>query len=212
MGLGASLFDVADGDGPAPRRLEGPELDAVVFPAAFSPAEADDLWAALRHGIAWRQDDVVLYGRKAAVPRLQAWYGDAGLSYTYSGLRLEPRPWTDELDRVRRRADGLAGVAFNSVLCNLYRNGSDSVAWHADDEPELGEQPVIGSVSFGATRRFALRRRDDPSVRCEVDLGHGDVVVMRGATQDRWLHQVAKTARPTGERINLTFRRIVAAG
>ena len=110
---------------------------------------------------------------------------------------------------LRAVAEATGACECNSVLVNRYRDGRDGVAWHADDEPELGDEPVIVSISLGASRRFQLRRRDDPSVRCETELHHGDVLVMRGRTQAEWLHQVPKTAVVVGERVNLTFRRIV---
>jgi alkylated DNA repair dioxygenase AlkB len=132
---------------------------------------------------------------------------DEGLEYTYSGIAHTPQPWTPAVVAMRALCDGLAGASFNSVLCNLYRDGTDGVDWHADDEREFGRHPVIASVSLGATRRFDFRRVDDHAVRVGVDLHHGDVVIMRGTTQDLWRHRIPKTRRPVGERINLTFRR-----
>jgi alkylated DNA repair dioxygenase AlkB len=176
----------------------------------ISATEADRLFSTLLGGVPWRQDEIVMFGTIAAVPRLSAWFGEAGLTYTYSGIELQPIEFPSELEDLRSRvAESCSpNVEFNSVLANLYRSGSDGVAWHADDEPELGKAPTIASLSFGATRRFQLRRKDDPATKVEVDLHHGDLVVMSGSTQALWHHQIPKTRRPVAERINLTFRRV----
>lgn len=156
----------------------------------------------------WRQEMIWMYGREVPVPRLTAWVGDPGKTYTYSNIALQPEPWTAPLLDIKRRVEDAAHVTFNSVLLNLYRSGSDGVAWHSDDEPELGRQPVIASVSLGATRRFQLRRKSNPAERCELNLSHGSLLMMRGDTQHVWEHQLPKTAKPTGPRVNLTFRTI----
>lgn len=188
---------------------EGPGLEIEVVRRALDPSLADAAFEALRASVPWRQERLVMFGREIDVPRLEAWIADPGLSYTYSGVRHEPQSWTPELLDMRGIVGALAHESFNSVLCNLYRDGSDGVDWHADDERELGDEPVIGSVSLGASRRFDLRRVDDHSVRASVELHHGDVVIMRGTTQALWRHRVPRTKRPVGERINLTFRRVV---
>jgi alkylated DNA repair dioxygenase AlkB len=127
--------------------------------------------------------------------------------YTYSGVTLEARPWTAELQDIRSQVEAAAGISFNAVLLNQYRDGKDSVGWHSDDEPDLGTNPVIASVSFGGTRRFIMRHktRDDID-RVELALGHGSMLIMGGATQHHWQHHVPRTARPVGTRVNLTFR------
>ena len=146
---------------------------------------------------------------RACHPRLNAWYGDPGCRYGYSGTRFEPLPWTETLTDIKERLTATLGVAFNSMLANRYRDGRDSVAWHSDDEPELGRNPVIASVSLGATRRFTLKHKSRRDIRpLAVDLTHGSLLVMSGPTQHQWLHQIAKTTRIVGERINLTFRYI----
>jgi alkylated DNA repair dioxygenase AlkB len=184
-----------------------PDADVRYLPGAFAPADADRLFAALRHGIDWRQEEVVIFGQRRLVPRLVAWHGDPGSRYTYSGVAHEPLPWTEALREVRARAESLAGQPFNSVLLNLYRDGRDGMGWHADDEPELGRDPVIASVSLGATRRFRMRHRKRRET-VPMDLEHGSVLLMQGPTQHHWVHAVPKTARAVGERINLTFRRV----
>ncbi len=179
---------------------------------AFDPPHADRLLLELRHGIEWQQEEILIFGRRRLVPRLVAWHGDPLARYTYSGTGHEPRPWTATLLEIRARVEALTGVAFNSVLLNLYRDGADSMGWHADDEPELGRNPQIASVSLGATRRFRLQHRRRKSETLSLDLGHGSLLLMAGETQHHWRHRVPKTAAPVGERINLTFRRISPPG
>jgi alkylated DNA repair dioxygenase AlkB len=142
------------------------------------------------------------------VPRLSAWYGDAGAVYTYSGLRLEPLPWTPVLLEIKQATERLSGTRFNSVLLNLYRDGQDSMGWHSDDEPELGPEPVIASVSLGALRRFVFQHKKR-RWRIALDLEPGSVLLMAGATQHHWRHALPKTRRPVAPRINLTFRTIL---
>ena len=182
--------------------------EAWYLPQAIDPAAADRLFATLRTGADWRQEEIVLFGQQRRVPRLVAWYGDPGARYAYSGVDHEPLPWIPPLTELKQRVETLAGHAFNSVLLNLYRDGRDGMGWHADDEPELGRDPVIASLSLGATRRFRLRHRRRRQDTVALDLEHGSLLMMGGATQHHWVHAVPKTARPVGERINLTFRRV----
>lgn len=175
---------------------------------AFTLAEAAELFAELRETLPWHQEQLVIFGRERPVPRLISWHGDPAAQYAYSGVPHEPAPWTPALERVRERVQRLAGKPFNSVLGNLYRDGRDGMGWHSDDEPELGRNPLIASVSFGATRRFRLRHRRDRTLTHALDLTDGSVLVMAGATQHHWQHSITKTARPVGPRINLTYRRI----
>lgn len=189
--------------------VEGPGLDVELFRGALDAAAADAAFAELRRTIPWRQEELRMFGRSVPVPRLEAWIADEGLEYTYSGIRHRAEPWPPVLAELRDVVGRASGATFNSVLCNLYRNGTDSVDWHADDEIEFGRQPVIASLSLGATRRFDLRRVDDPAVRVDLELHHGDLLVMRGTTQELWRHRVPRTKRPVGERINLTFRTVV---
>jgi len=187
-------------------RLDLPDADVRLWRPAFQPAEADELLILLRTRIDWQQEDIVLFGERRRVPRLVAWHGDSGTAYTYSGTAHEPLPWTPELQRIRHRVEELTAHRYNSVLLNLYRDGRDGMGWHADDEPELGREPVIASVSFGATRRFKLRHRRSRIAASTLHLAHGDLLLMAGATQHHYLHAVPKTARPVGARVNLTFR------
>ncbi len=157
--------------------------------------------------VAWRQERARIMGRQVALPRLTAWYGDAG--YRYSGVDNPPQPWLDELVPLKTRAERLAGVTFNAVLLNLYRDGADSVSWHRDAEPSLGPDPIVASFSLGAVRRFKLRHRRDQHLGVDLDLSPGSCLVMGPGSQLHWLHALPKTARPVGPRLNLTFRRIV---
>lgn len=189
--------------------LDLPGGEALLDAAFLPPADADRLFSALRREIVWETERIKLFGREVQVPRLIAWHGDPEASYVYSGVKHEPRPWTPALRELEPRVEAAAEAAFNSVLLNLYRGGEDSMSWHADDEAALGPEPVIASVSLGAPRTFKLKRRDG-SARLSLELAHGSLLIMRGRTQRLWLHSVPKTARPVGERINLTFRWVEA--
>ncbi len=181
---------------------------AVLHEGVWSPDEAHELLDALHRSLAWESRRLFVYGRWVDEPRRSAWYGDPGARYHYSGARLDPLPWTDELRRARLVAERCANAPFNSVLANLYRDGDDTMGWHADDEPELGPSPIIASVSLGAERRFDLRhRRTRETVR--TVLPSGSVLVMSGSTQRQWVHAVPRQARVRAPRINLTFRAIV---
>jgi alkylated DNA repair dioxygenase AlkB len=189
-------------------RLPLEDADIRFWPVALAVEEASELLDRLLTGIDWQHEEVLIFGQRRPVPRLVAWHGDPGASYTYSGTPHQPLPWTPALELVRERVLSLTGCAFNSVLLNLYRDGRDGMGWHSDDEPELGRDPVIASVSLGAPRRFCLRHRRRKDQRLDVSLGHGSLLLMAGATQHHWVHAVPKTAVPVGPRVNLTFRQI----
>jgi len=173
------------------------------LPLALSNAE---VFERLLIETPWREESVVVYGKRHLQPRLTAWYGDA--SYTYSGLRLEPLRWTALLLEIRAAVEAACGQRFNSVLLNRYRNERDSMGMHSDDEAELGNDPAIASLSYGATRTFILRhKRDKRTVR--LPLEDGSLLLMSGQLQSNWLHGINKSTRPLGERLNLTFRYIV---
>jgi len=172
-------------------------------------ADPPGLFQHLRQTISWQQDWITLYGKRHPLPRLTAWYGDPGAVYTYSGIALDPQPWTATLMALKEALTSLADVPFNSVLLNSYRHGGDSMGWHSDDEPELGPNPVIASLSLGGPRRFLLRHKTRPQLqKLDLTLASGSLLIMAGATQHHWQHQVPKTARAVPPRINLTFRRI----
>ncbi len=175
----------------------------------LSKEEADTYYRTLRENTPWRQDPITLFGKTYLQPRLTAFYGDEGSTYTYSKLTMRPLPFSSQLLSIRTAVEEVSGYKFNSVLINYYRDGSDSMGWHSDDEKELGTNPVIASLSLGATRRFLLRHRRDKHLKHEISLSHGNLLLMEGTTQHHWQHQIPKTSRPMGGRINLTFRRIL---
>lgn len=183
-----------------------PGAEIVVYPSFLDSQSSDRLFTTLTQTIAWRQDWLTIYGRSLPQPRLTAWYGDPGKAYTYSGITMQPTPWIPTLLDLKAKVDAVSGVVFNSVLLNLYRDGNDSMGWHSDDEAELGQNPVIASVSLGGTRRFMLRHRVNKEWKHQLELITGSCLVMKGETQHYWQHQVPKTKRPVRPRINLTFR------
>lgn len=191
----------------APIALPGANI--ALDPAWLARVQADALLARLLREVHWEIHRIRLFGRLVDSPRLSSWIGDAGARYRYSGTLFEPQPWPDALRVVRERLRGELAVHFDSVLANRYRDGRDGMGWHSDDEAELGPRPLIASLSLGATRRFVLKSRTDPGVRQVLPLPHGSLLVMAGNTQSRYRHALPKTARPVGERINLTFRRVV---
>ena len=194
------------------QRIDLAGADMALQPAWLAAAEADALQADLLASIAWENHSIKIFGREVASPRLSCWIGDAGTGYTYSRTRFEPRPWPESLAMLRGRVERDCQAPFNSVLANLYRNGSDSMGWHSDDEPELGAQPVIASLSLGADRSFRLRRKLARGVRAQstdtlsLPLSHGSLLRMAGDTQRLYRHEVPKTRALTAARINLTFR------
>lgn len=190
--------------------LTMPEAEVALFHEFFTPNESDRFFKDLLNQTHWRQDKIRMYGKQIDLPRLTAWYGDPGKNYSYSGISMEPHPWTESLLRVKNRVSTAAGVRFNSVLLSLYRTGEDSLSWHQDDERELGEDPVIASVSFGGTRSFQFKHKVRKELnKVSIDLTHGSLLIMKGPTQRFWVHQVPKTAKPVAPRINLTFRVIL---
>lgn len=160
------------------------------------------------NNIRWKQDWINIYGQKNPLPRLTSWYGDEGRDYTYSGIRSRPNQWNKGLLYLKNRIEEFVEVEFNSVLLNWYRDGTDHLSWHADDEPELGDQPIIASANFGAERDFILRRKIDKTAKITVPLKHGTLLVMSGDLQTYWEHSVPKRAKVNTSRFNLTFRRI----
>ena len=187
-------------------RIPLPGGELVLFRQALSANLSQEFFQRLRQEINWSQDVIKVAGRSVKIPRLQAWYGDA--SYTYSGLKMQPLPWTELLLELKATVEKLSAASFNSVLLNLYRDGGGGMGWHSDDEAELGSEPVIASLSLGATRDFCLREKKQRSQRLKLELGSGDLLIMAGQLQVNWQHQVPKTRRAVGERINLTFRHV----
>jgi alkylated DNA repair dioxygenase AlkB len=195
--------------------MSGPEAAAEWFEyhsGFLDGVEAGALCARLWRELLWSQRAIALFGRRVLQPRLIAWYGDPGAVYTYSGLRLEPLPWHPALADLRGRIAAFTGYAFNAVLANAYRDGRDSMGWHADDEKELGPSPAIASLSVGDARVLRFRsRRPVPGRRaptCAITLENGSLLVMKPGCQERFQHALPRTARPVGLRINLTLRNV----
>ncbi|HEY2735582.1 MAG TPA: alpha-ketoglutarate-dependent dioxygenase AlkB [Polyangiales bacterium] len=189
---------------------DGGEL--TLFPQFIPVAERAQLFAGLRDALPWQSREIRVAGRLVREPRLTAWVGDPAAVYTYSGRRNEPMPWPELLVPLRERISQTAREEMNSVLANLYRDGRDSMGFHADKERELGIDPVIASLSLGATRRFQLRHRSDRDARLDLDLdlGDGSLLVMAGTLQHHFRHGVPKQPGVLAPRINLTFRRVRA--
>lgn len=178
----------------------------------YAPGEADRLLQALQEELAWQQHRVKLFGKEHPAPRLSAWHGDPGASYAYSGQRYQPHDWTPALREIKADLEKQLEQPFNSVLANRYRHGQDSMGWHSDNEADLGENPLIASFSFGVPRRFMLRhRRDADQDDVVLMLAHGSLLIMAGECQKAWKHQLPKSKKVSGERINLTFRQVKAA-
>lgn len=175
----------------------------------MSQRDADDLFAELRALTGWRQDHIRIMGNTHPLPRLHRWFADSNHRYRWSGIEMHPEPFPVALRPVLERLRAEGSVALNTALGNLYRDGNDSVSWHADDEPELGSNPTIASLSLGASRRFLLRSRLDRSKVLEFNLAHGSLLWMSGTTQQSWEHCIPKSRRVAGERINVTFRSIL---
>lgn len=171
-------------------------------PALFDAERSDMLLAELIADTPWKQTVQKLWDKEYLTPRLTCWYGETD--------RIEGTlPWTPSLQTIREVVEPLAGIRFNSVLLNYYRDGNDSVAWHSDKESIMGSQPVIASVSFGQVRSFDIRNKDDHKEQYSVKLEHGSFLLMKSGLQEQWQHRIAKTTRPTKARINLTFRLII---
>jgi alkylated DNA repair dioxygenase AlkB len=177
-----------------------------LFEGVLPRDQSATLFQRLTSEIDWQRESLFLFGRTVQTPRLTAWYGDA--PYTYSGLTHPPRSWPDLLRELRQLVEQLTASRFNTVLLNLYRDGNDSMSWHSDDEPELGRNPAIASLNFGATRRFRFRNRKDRSKTLAVDLSDASLLLMGGAIQHHWQHALPKSKKPMGARINLTFRQV----
>ena len=177
------------------------------IPNFFNKNESDFYLKTLLEIIDWKQEEMNMYGKNIKFPRLTSWYGDNDKPYSFSGITLNPNNWINELIDIKNKIEPKCNTEFNSVLLNLYRNGNDSISWHTDAEKELGQNPVIASVNFGATRKFQLRHKNTKE-KIEINLTHGSLLIMKGELQHFWQHQVPKTKQKVDKRINLTFRKI----
>lgn len=186
-----------------------PDAEVTYYPNFLYTKEADSFFKILREEVPWQQDDIKIFGKVYAQPRLTALYGNNGKPYSYSNITMYPNEYSESLLAIAEKLKLYTTVEFTTCLLNLYRDGKDSNGWHADNEKELGTNPPIASISLGAPRYFHLKHNTDKAYRTKLLLEHGSLLVMTGATQHNYKHQIAKTAKQIGERINLTFRRIV---
>ena len=190
-------------------QLDLPDARLRYYQNLFSEEVANVYFNTFFEQIPWQQDDVKVFGKVYAQPRLTSLHSNSLNTYTYSGLTLRPQPMTDELLELLEQIQKVSQHDFNCVLLNLYRDGTDSNGWHADNEKELGKHPQIASFSFGATRFFHFKHRKIKSERYKIELQNGSLLLMEGAMQEHWLHQIPKTKKQLQPRINLTFRNII---
>ena len=188
------------------QRLPLPDSEITYYPNFFEQDWADNCFQELLEQTPWQQDDIKVFGKVYAQPRLTALYGNNGKSYSYSNITMQPHPFSERLLEIKTAIETQTEEKFTTCLMNLYRDGQDSNGWHADDEKELGQNPVIASVSLWHERYFNLRHKKDKTQKHKLLLEHGSLLLMAGPTQHFWQHQIAKTAKPVGPRINLTFR------
>ena len=214
--MNGDLFAGSSADGSADGTANSQAAEAINLPGAqllfyrqvelpFAPAE---VFAGLIKQVAWQEEDIVLYGKRFAQPRLIAWYGDAGKQYRYSGVTHYPLPWSPLLLALKQKVEALCEYSFNSALLNYYRHERDSMGMHSDDERELGPQPVIASLSLGGPRTLIFKHKTTGE-RFKLPLPGGSLLIMQGDTQHNWRHGIDKEKSPCAARINITFRRII---
>jgi alkylated DNA repair dioxygenase AlkB len=189
-----------------PIHLNLPDAEIIYYPAFFDKKEADAIYNELVNTIPWQQDEITVFGKKHLQPRLTALYGNEGKSYSYSNIKMQPHPWNLLLQKLKTKIENVSDANFTTLLLNYYRDGKDSNGLHADNEKELGINPIIASVSFGAERTFQLKHNLYKDQKKSIILEHGSLLLMKGTTQHYWKHQIPKTAKPIGPRINGTFR------
>lgn len=185
-----------------------PDSDIWYYPGFLSKNTADLYFGHLKDKTPWQQDDIKIFGKVHAQPRLTAFYANNGKNYSYSNITMRPKPFPPMLMEIKNRIVKEVETEFTCCLLNLYRDGKDGNGWHSDDERELGKNPVIASISLGTERFFHLRHKLDKNLRHKILLEHGSLLLMQGKTQHCWQHQIAKTQKKIGKRINLTFRTI----
>ena len=186
--------------------LDLPDADIWYYPNFFSMDKASHYFESLKENVPWQQDDIKVFGKTYPQPRLTSLYATNGKPYAYSNITMFPHSFEGELLEIKERVDQATGEVFTTCLLNFYRDGKDSNGWHADDEKELGENPIIASISLGQERHFHLRHKKNKNLKHKILLEHGSLLLMGGSTQHHWQHQIPKTAKKIGERINLTFR------
>ena len=188
--------------------LDLPDAEIIYYPEFFDKEQSDLIYTELLQDIAWQQDNITIFGKTHPQPRLTALYGNEGKPYSYSNIKMQPHPWNSLLQKIKYYIEETTGWQFTTVLLNQYRDGKDSNGWHADNEKELGINPIIASLSFGSERVFQLKHNTIADAKKSIVLEHGSLLLMKGSTQHFWKHQIPKTAKPIGTRINLTFRSI----
>ncbi len=186
-----------------------PNAQLVYIPNFFNQQDADLYFKVINTDTKWQHDDITVYGKTYKQPRLTALFGNLNQSYGYSNIVMYPQPFTSTLQSIKEKVEKNSDHEFNTLLINLYRDGNDSNGWHADNEKELGKNPIIASVSFGETRPFHFKHRSFKDQRHKINLQHGSLLIMRGEMQHFWLHQIAKTKKKIQPRINLTFRKLI---
>lgn len=192
-----------------PQKLVIPDADITYYPNFLEPIEADTYFEVFKNTVPWQQDEIKIFGKTHAQPRLTALFGINGKPYSYSNITMQPHDFTVELLDIKERIEVITKNSFTTCLLNLYRDGKDSNGWHADNEKELGKNPVIASITLGQERYFHLKHRQQKELKHKLLLEHGSLLLMKGSTQHHWLHQIPKTAKPVSERINLTYRVII---
>lgn len=190
----------------SPVNLNLKDAEVSYYPNFFNQNKADNYLKNLLNNIKWKQDTITVYGKTHLQPRLTAFYANNNHTYKYSNIVMQPNVFEDNLLEIKNAIEAELKIKFTCCLANLYRDGNDSNGWHADNEKELGNNPIIASVSFGSERIFHLKNKTDKTLKTKLILQHGSLLLMQGATQDNWLHQIPKTKKDIGKRINLTFR------
>jgi alkylated DNA repair dioxygenase AlkB len=191
------------------QEFQVPDAELIYIPNLFSINKSNSYFNKLKTDIEWKQDKITVYGKTYMQPRLTALYGETNQPYSYSNITMYPKPFSKDLLDIKTNIEAVTANLFNTVLLNLYRDGNDSNGWHADNEKGLGEDPIIASLSFGESRPFHFKHKTLKNERHKLLLEHGSLLIMRGAMQQHWLHQIAKTKKQIGERINLTFRTLI---
>lgn len=186
-----------------------PNAELIYVPGFYSKKQADNYFKTIKDQTNWQHDDITVFGKTYKQPRLTALFGETNQTYSYSNITMHPQPFTQNLKDIKSKVEKFSDEKFNTLLINLYRDGNDSNGWHADNEKELGKNPVIASVSFGEERPFHIKHRTLGNERHKLNLEHGSLLLMKGKMQHYWLHQIAKTKKEVEPRINLTFRRLV---
>ena len=179
---------------------------AIYYGKIIRPDEANKYLNSLQEEIAWEHDEVNIFGKHIVTKRKVAWYGDNNFAYTYSNATKVALPWSKLLKHLKEKVEKVAGATFNSCLLNLYHNGDEGMGWHSDNEKELGNDPIIASVSFGAERKFALKHKETNQT-CTIILEHGSLLVMKEGSQKNWWHRLPPTKKIKKPRVNLTFRK-----